>query len=103
MPDTWIIDLRHFLAPSGSLAPELLPPARRLAEYCTAIAAQGSNFDEPVNLRCRRRPGHRRCTGVLSINLGADLEEFVWRCPSCGDNGVIRGWQGTFWDLSGAP
>jgi hypothetical protein len=24
----------------------------------------------------------------------------LWGRPICGDNGVIRGWQGTFWDLS---
>jgi len=22
----------------------------------------------------------------------------VWHCPICGDNGIIRGWEGTFWD-----
>jgi hypothetical protein len=65
--------------------------------------AQGSNFDEPVTLRCRRRPGRRPCTGVLSILLDESLEDLVWHCPACGDNGVIRGWEGTFWDNSDIP
>jgi hypothetical protein len=29
-----------------------------------------------------------------------DLDGMVWFCPMCGDNGIIRGWQGTFWDNS---
>lgn len=28
-------------------------------------------------------------------------EEIIWSCPSCGENGVIRNWQGTKWDHAG--
>jgi hypothetical protein len=102
MPDTWVIDLRHYLKPDGQLA-EMPGRARHLAEYWTQIVAQGSNFDAPVSLRCRRRPGHRACTGTLDIGLDQDLSGMIWCCPVCGDNGVIRGWQGSFWDNSKAP
>jgi hypothetical protein len=100
MPNTWVVDLRHFLAATGALAPDLPRSARRLAEYWADIVAQGSNFDEPVTLRCRRRPGRRPCHGVLSILLDANLDGLLWECPVCGDNGIIRSWQGSFWDQS---
>ena len=62
MPDTWIVDLRHYLTLAGTLvyAPK---PARNLAEYFVEIVAQGLNYDEAITLRCRRRPGWRACLG----------------------------------------
>jgi hypothetical protein len=99
MPNTWIVDLRHFLTSGGTLA-DLPSRARILAQYWTQIVAQGSTFDASPTLRCRRRPRRRRCAGTLEIILDADLDGMRWDCPVCGDNGVIRGWQGTFWDHS---
>jgi predicted RNA-binding Zn-ribbon protein involved in translation (DUF1610 family) len=102
MASTWVVDLRHFLTPAGALA-AMPRPARVLAEYWAQIVSQGSLFDEPVTLRCRRRPARRPCTGTLNIGLDLDLDGIVWDCPVCGDNGIIRGWQGTFWDNSELP
>jgi hypothetical protein len=103
MADTWVIDLQHYLTPAGTLVSELSGRGRRLAEYWTEIVAQGSNFDTPITLRCRRRPGRRRCVGTLDIGFEDDFSGIVWRCPICGDNGIVRGWQGSFWDSSEAP
>jgi hypothetical protein len=100
MANTWIVDLRHFLTPMGTVA-DLPPRARILGQYWTQIVAQGSNFDEPITLRCRRR--RRLCEGILEISLDQDLDRIVWRCPDCEDNGAISGWQGTFWDNSDLP
>jgi hypothetical protein len=36
MGDTWIVDLRHYLDPSGAFA-DMPTPARRLAEYFASI------------------------------------------------------------------
>ena len=95
----WVIDLRHFLAPSGAIA-EMPAPARRLAEYFASIVVDAtSNLDTPPSVRCRRRPSRRPCPGVLEAF--PDPEEhtaIVWYCPQCGDHGVIRGWEGTLWD-----
>ncbi len=95
MADTWMVDLRHFLAPTGALAPELPGPARRLAEYWVEIVAQGSNRDSPVTLRCRRRPARRPCDGVLNILLDANLDGLLWE--------IIHGWQGSFCILNREP
>ena len=61
----WVVDLQHFLAPSGAIA-DMPAPARRLAEYFASIVVDAtSNLDEPPSVRCRRRPGRRRCTGII--------------------------------------
>jgi hypothetical protein len=100
MAHTWIVDLRHFLTPAGTLA-DAPSRARILGQYWTQIVAQGSAFDELPRLRCRRRPQRRPCAGILEIIPDADFDGMHWGCPVCGDNGVIRGWQGTLWDRSG--
>jgi hypothetical protein len=102
VPDTWIVDLRHYLTLAGTLV-DAPKPARNLAEYFAQIVAQGSNYDEAITLRCRRRPGRRACPGVLEICPDFDRDDMVWHCPVCGDNGAISGWQGTFWDNSDIP
>jgi hypothetical protein len=102
MANTWVVDLRHYLTPAGTLAPELRGQGRRLAEYWAEIVAQASNFDEPITARCRRRAAHRLCSGTLDIDFDEDSSGIIWRCPVCGDNGIIRGWQGSIWDNSDA-
>jgi hypothetical protein len=47
MGNSWIVNLRHFLEPSGALAP-LSGRGLRLAEYWTQIVAQASNYEEPT-------------------------------------------------------
>jgi len=103
MANTWIVDLRHYLTLTGTLTPELSARGRRLAEYWAEIVAQASNFDQPVTLRCRRRPRHRSCLGTLEIDFYEDFSAIIWRCPACGDNGTIIGWHGSFWDNSCVP
>jgi hypothetical protein len=102
MGNTWIVDLRHYMTPAGTVA-DLPPRAGTLAQYWTQIVAQGSNFDQPITLRCRRKPRRRLCEGMLEISLDQDLDGIVWRCPICEDNGAITGWQRTFWDNSDIP
>jgi hypothetical protein len=96
----WVVDLRHFLAPSGAIAAELPAPGRRLAEYFASIVVDAtSNLDGPPSVRCRRRPNRRPCRGVIEAVPSPDEPEaIVWHCPACGDHGVIRGWEGTLWD-----
>ncbi|MGA2841982.1 MAG: hypothetical protein ABSG18_17735 [Steroidobacteraceae bacterium] len=62
--------------------------------------AQASNYEEPTKLRCRRRPGRRPCTGLLTLLFDVDTFDVLWFCPICDDQGRISGWEGTFWDNS---
>jgi hypothetical protein len=99
MTTGWVVDLRHFLDPSGAIA-ELPPQARRLAEYFASIVVDAtSNLDGEPAVRCRRRPGRKRCAGVLMAYPSPEEPEAIeWYCPVCGDYGVIRGWERTLWD-----
>lgn len=73
--------------------------ARMLAEYFASIVVDATtNLDEEPTVRCRRRPGHQRCTGiVMSYPSGNEDGSIHWYCPVCDDNGLIRGWQNTLW------
>ena len=52
MGNTWIIDLRHYLTPTGAIAP-LPSRARLLAEYFASIVVDATtNLDGPPALRC---------------------------------------------------
>ena len=99
MGNTWIVDLRHYLTPAGAIA-DMPSPARMLAEYFASIVLDATtNIEEEPAVRCRRRPGRRRCIGVVMCYPSAEEDQSIhWYCPVCHDNGVIRGWQNTLWD-----
>ena len=99
MGNTWIVDLRHYLAPSGAMA-QMPSRARLLAEYFARIVLDATaNLDEEPTVRCRRRPGHQRCSGIVMSYPSADHDEAIhWHCPVCHDNGIICGWQHTLWN-----
>ncbi len=105
MGNTWIVDLTHFLDEKGTIAPPK-GPARQLAEYITSIIKMASRPEiippPEYQVRCRRRPGRRPCTGVIEVDLDPDTEDIIWWCPICHDNGYISNWKGTMWDLSNA-
>ena len=99
MANTWIVDLQHYLNPAGAIAQDMPNRARLLAEYFASIVVDATtNIDDAPTVRCRW-PAHRRCVGIVMSYPAADPEDSIyWHCPVCGDNGVIRGWQNTFWD-----
>ena len=103
MGNTWVTDLRHFIDENGGFPPGIPGPARKLAEYLASIVQVASApvvpGEERVSIQCRRRPGRRRCPGVIRCGIQADTR-VTWECPTCGDNGFIAHWQGTAWDRS---
>jgi hypothetical protein len=100
---TWVTDLSHFIdAQTGQLPTNVPGSARRLMEQQTRIVAAAttaavSHDHARDQITCRRRPGRRACPGIIKHRLWAD-ERITWRCPRCGDNGVISNWQSTAWD-----
>lgn len=102
MPNTWIVDITHYLDERGAIiaAPA---PARRLAQHFAAIV--GAVTCDPHEaktgsaVRCGRRPGRKRCPGQIRAAITLDDRmDIVWECPACGDNGLISNWHGTMWD-----
>jgi hypothetical protein len=99
----YVIDLTHLLDAKGAIAPQQ-GPARKMAEFVTAVIAHASDFDRPdhapgpVCFKCRKRDRPAVDTGITEDGI------VVWRCPACGTEGRISNWEGSFWDLSqGAP
>ena len=99
MANTWIVDIRHYLNEAGAFA-DMPKPARLLAEYFASVVVDAtSNLEEEPSVRCRRRPGRRRCSGIVMSYPDADeLNRIYWYCPVCDDKGLISGWQNTLWD-----
>ena len=105
MGNTWVVSLKHFLDEDGAIAPTK-GPARKLAEHIVAIVAMASRPDiiplPEYQVRCRRRPGRKPCTGLIEADFNPDDERIVWWCTACDDNGYISNWKGSMWDLSEA-
>ena len=64
----------------------------------STFAPPGSEID--TSLRCRKRPEHKLCHGLIRVHLQEDPVELRWWCPVCGDNGVINNWKGIPWKKS---
>ncbi len=95
----YVTDLTHFLDAKGAIAPAR-GPARKLADFLTAVVAHASDFDRPdatpgpICFKCRKRDGNVVATGIT------EDDAIVWYCSACGTEGRISHWQGTFWDMS---
>jgi hypothetical protein len=102
---TLVADMRHYLDDDGEL-PDLPGPALSVAlhqgaivAWMTAVVAEEV---EVTNVSCRRRPNRRRCRGLVVARFHPETDAIEWRCPVCGDNGIIYGWAGTLWDRTPA-
>jgi hypothetical protein len=103
MGDTWIVSLEYFLDESGAII-QFKGPARKLAEHLVAIVAMATKPEispaQEYQVRCRRRPGRKPCSGIIEAAFDPEDEKIIWRCPICEDNGSISNWKGSMWDLS---
>ena len=78
-------------------------PARKMAEHLgfivKAATASKTGTAWETALPCRRRPGNRPCAGHIVV-FRPDLPATIdWRCSACDDEGVIGGWEGSYFDL----
>ncbi|HLG67424.1 MAG TPA: hypothetical protein VKV36_06080 [Acidimicrobiales bacterium] len=95
----FVSDLRHFV----DMPDDAPGPAKRIAHQLASLvraATAGPASDAWVTaIPCRRRPGRRPCPGHIAVRRDDTDGEIWWRCVSCGDDGVIRGWEETWCDL----
>lgn len=106
MPDTWIIDLHHYLNKDGSIAPRSGTAhrlAQHFAEIVREITAEIGDESYFPKVRCRRKPNRQPCPGEIDSTLEPDTGAIIWRCPVCGDHGSISNWKNTLWDFSKTP
>lgn len=82
---------------------DFLAPARRMAQYIgeiiSAATASPRGHRKHSAIRCRRRPGHRRCPGRIVV-CARDDGYIEWERSSCADRGVIHNWQSSPRNLS---
>lgn len=95
----FVSDLRHFMD-----MPEDAPgPAVRMAEHLSAVvraATAGPAGTAWLSaLGCGRRPGRTPCPGRMMVFRTDKPAPIEWRCSSCGDEGVISGWEDSYADL----
>lgn len=98
LPSVFVSDLRHFL----DMPDDAPAPARRMAAHLARIVEAGtaspSGEATRSSVRCTRRPGRRRCVGVIEL-VRLDVPPSIeWWCPVCGDDGVVSGWEGSPFD-----
>jgi hypothetical protein len=102
MPDTWIVDLRHYTDADGDLPDTIPTPALNRAVFFGAIVAWVTDHlpapDPHTNVPCWRSPGRRRCRGEIMAERRPGTDAIAWECPVCGDRGLISGWQDTLWN-----
>lgn len=102
MPNSYVIDIRHYLDEKGDL-PKMPDPAMRLAVYFGSIVAWVSGYAGPdgelTNVPCHRSRSRPPCYGEVYARLTAG-DAIVFRCSACGEEGTISGWRGTRWDRS---
>ena len=105
MGDVLIANMRHYLGQDLNFI-KLPAPAAKLRDCLGSIVEavtlrSRQQTDYVTQVRCRRRPGHRRCEGdIVACFDEAEPSAIKWFCPFCGDGGYIRGWEGTVWDMS---
>jgi len=104
MVATWITDMSHYLDGDGEFPVGIPATALRLALFQGSIVAwvtsHGGATQVRTNVPCHRRAGKPLCTEEVEARLQADDASIAWECPTCGDRGLISGWQGTRWDRS---
>jgi hypothetical protein len=96
----WIIDLEQMLdqAVAKPELPDLKEKVKELGylvTYATSIESGISTDSKPM---CWRQPSNHPCNGILKIRLLSTKKQVCWKCPKCGDDGVIIGWKGLIWD-----
>ena len=84
----YVIDLTHYLDPGGTIAPER-GPARKFADFLTAVVAHATDFDRPeetagpVCFECRKRDRRTVDPGIT------EDDRAVWHHVACGTQGQI--------------
>jgi hypothetical protein len=84
----------------GPRSPAWRGQAERLGWLVEAATLRSAGPELETALQCHRRPERRSCGAWLCVRRTDIPAEIQWRCPACGDQGVIKGWRGSAWDLS---
>ena len=98
-------DLSAFFDEETGYLPEAIPERMRSLAVCFGaivgwVTDRLPEGDWLTNVPCGRSPGRQRCRGEIVAELDRPSGHIAWRCPICGDSGVIHGWEDTLWIVS---
>jgi hypothetical protein len=97
----WVINIQHWLneTKSGPAVPQLRLKVKKLSEIITYATSGAAGIPTESNPKCWRRPKRKPCKGELDVKLDQASGQIHWRCGTCGDEGVVSGWEGLIWDM----
>ena len=97
-----VTDMTHYDG-IAELDPDKHRPLFRLVDHLGAIVKAGclapAGETVATGIACMRRPRNHPCLGFMLIHRVDVPSKLEWRCPQCGDEGVIRNFRGTIWDI----
>ncbi len=103
MIGTFYSDVRHFLDDGGEITGSTRPAAV-IASFLRSVVGwvtmRQALLPERTNVTCRRVAAKLRCRGEIQAYLDRASGAILYKCPECGDNGVISGWEETTWNRS---
>ncbi len=96
----WVIDIRHWLneEQDGPAVPRLKNKVAKITEIISYATSELNGLKTASAPKCWRKPKRKPCKGILDAWV-SDMDEICWECPVCGDEGVVRGWNGLIWDM----
>lgn len=90
--------------PKDDVMPTMPKKTKLFVEYFTDIVSAASmvklrdEYEIPIICRMQSQ-GKKRCNGKLIVCRKSKPPEIHWRCQVCKNNGIIKNWQGTKWNL----
>ena len=97
-----IIYMRYLLDYTNTrpAKPHLRQKVKKLSEviaYATSRKQGVSSGAPPI---CAKKSKGKTCDGILKIKLRPEPDLIHWKCPVCGDEAFLTGWEGLRWDRS---
>jgi hypothetical protein len=96
-----ITNIKHYLGPGLSVV-KIPAPETTVREFLGCVVKAVTSRD-PNDINCvtqlKCREGSDGCEG--DIFAGYDQEDpsvIKWSCSSCGEYGLLSGWENTVWD-----
>ncbi|TVQ74024.1 MAG: plasmid pRiA4b ORF-3 family protein [Balneolaceae bacterium] len=102
MAHNFTTNLRHYLDETGQIPINMLPEARKMASFLTALVESVTSHPEEAKngintgLTCPVD----RCGGLVSGQYHGYISPITWKCPKCGSEGDISNWQHSNWDFT---
>jgi len=95
----YISDITDLIDDDGDISQEMLKAKRELASFLALIIDELTRSEESDTIRCF----NKGCQGFIRSeyiedDVEPDIDEIIWKCSECENEGKIIGWQGTKWD-----